>query len=80
MTSADEYRLGIDEFRKSVDEYENAVDALVKLAESRGQGDSSIPLVVSRSDDQLLKAIDRELTAGRAVSEALQQLQTLRLK
>ena len=78
MTRVDEYQIGLDEFRKCADEYEDAVDDLVKLAESRGQGDPSFPLVVSESDTEMRAAIDREVAASRAMSDAMQRLRTLR--
>ena len=57
-------------WRSAVIEYEGAVDELSALAELKGQGDPSIPLLVLSSDRELSSAVQRELDAresGRSV-------------
>jgi alpha-D-ribose 1-methylphosphonate 5-triphosphate synthase subunit PhnI len=65
-------------FSAAVTEYEQAVDALNRLADARGQGDRSLPLVVRPSDTELVAAVHRELTAREASSAALATLAAVR--
>lgn len=59
--------VAFEAWREAVTEYEAAVDALNKLAESLGQGDRTVPLIVRDSDTALGAAVKRELDAKKAV-------------
>ncbi len=79
MGSTEEYRILMTLWRDATDEYEAAVEALLELADARGQGDRSLPLIVREGDVELAAAVERELEAGKAVAAAHRRLSTLRL-
>jgi hypothetical protein len=79
METLSSYRLCFDQWRDAIEEYELAVGALLELSQERGQGDRTLPLVVSSSDEQLLSAVQRELDARAAVDSARRRLAAIRL-
>jgi hypothetical protein len=55
MATEEEFRSGLEDLRSKVDSYEKAIDVLLKLADSRGQGDLSVPLIVLGGDKVLVQ-------------------------